>query len=165
MSDDIEMADIKVAKADWDSTPASIQALVLVLNERLTQLEEKLNQNSQNSSQPPSSDGFGKGEKSKGQPQQQRQVSETQAPRQVRKLTPIEACAVVEAVLPAVCCQCGTALSGYDPPPHRHQVMALPPSVPTVNEYRLHPLSCQQCDQLTQAPLPLGGSPSGDGER
>lgn len=164
MSDDIEIAGIKVAKADWASTPASIQALVLVLNERLTQLEEKLNQNSQNSSKPPSSDGFGQGEKRKGKPQQ-RQVSETQSPRQVRKLTPIESCAVVEDVLPVVCCQCGTALSGHDPHPHRHQVMELPPIVPIVNEYRLHTLSCQQCGQSTQAPLPMGVSPSGYGER
>ena len=54
MSDDIEIADIKVAKADWDSTPASIQALVLVLPARLTPLEGKLHQNSQNASKPPS---------------------------------------------------------------------------------------------------------------
>ncbi|MEM6716922.1 MAG: DUF6444 domain-containing protein, partial [Cyanobacteria bacterium P01_C01_bin.147] len=66
MSEDIEIAGIKVPKADWEATPASIQALVLVLSERLQQqderlrqLEERLNQHSQNSSKPPSSDGFG----------------------------------------------------------------------------------------------------------
>ncbi len=59
MNEEIEIAGIQVPKADWEATPASIQALVLVLSERLTQLEEKLNKNSQNSSKPPSTDGFG----------------------------------------------------------------------------------------------------------
>ncbi|MEO1299798.1 MAG: DUF6444 domain-containing protein [Cyanobacteria bacterium J06636_16] len=62
----IEFNGIKLPKADWEVTPPSIRALVLVLSERLRQqderikqLEERLNQNSQNSSKPPSSDGFG----------------------------------------------------------------------------------------------------------
>ena len=66
MSEEIEIAGIKVPKADWEATPASIRALVVVLSERLkqqderlNQLEEKLNQTSKNSSTPPSSDGFG----------------------------------------------------------------------------------------------------------
>ena len=63
---EIEIAGIKVPKADWDATPASIQALVIVLSERLSQLEEKLDQNSRNSSKPPSTDGFGKPAKGKG---------------------------------------------------------------------------------------------------
>ena len=80
MSEDIEIAGIKVPKADWEATPPSIQSLVRVLeerlaqqnerlieqsdqlaklNERLTDLEERLNQTSKNSSKPPSTDGFG----------------------------------------------------------------------------------------------------------
>ena len=82
MSEDIEIAGIKVPKADWEATPPSIQALVRVLearlaqqnerlieqseqlaklNERLIDLEERLNQTSKNSSKPPSTDGFGQG--------------------------------------------------------------------------------------------------------
>jgi len=66
MRADIEIAGIQVPQADWEATPASIRALVLVLSERLQQqderirqLEERLNQNSKNSSKPPSADGFG----------------------------------------------------------------------------------------------------------
>ncbi len=59
MREEIEIAGIKIPKADWDATPLSVQMLVRVLSERLAQLEEKLGQNSQNSSRPPSSDGFG----------------------------------------------------------------------------------------------------------
>jgi hypothetical protein len=53
MSEEIEIAGIKVPQVDWAATPASIQALVVVLSERLQQqddrirhLEERLNQNS-----------------------------------------------------------------------------------------------------------------------
>ena len=60
MEELIEIAGIQVPKADWEATPPSIQALVLALSERLTQIEEKLNKNSRNSSKPPSSDGFEK---------------------------------------------------------------------------------------------------------
>jgi hypothetical protein len=56
MSDEIEIAGIRVSKADWDATPASIQMLVRVLSERLLTLEEQVKQSSQNSSKPPSSD-------------------------------------------------------------------------------------------------------------
>ena len=71
MSEEIEIAGVKVPKADWDVTPASIQALILVLSERLSHLEEKLNKNSRNSSKPPSTDGFGKAAKGKGKVKKQ----------------------------------------------------------------------------------------------
>jgi L-2-hydroxyglutarate oxidase LhgO len=66
MSDEIEIAGIRVPRADWDATPASIQMVVQMLSERLLALKEKVNQSSQNSSRPPSTDGFGKRAKAKG---------------------------------------------------------------------------------------------------
>jgi transposase len=75
MSAEINIAGIKVAVADWNTTPESVKAVVTVLSERLAYIEEQLNQNSQNSSRPPSSDGFSKPEKSgslkKKKPQKQ----------------------------------------------------------------------------------------------
>lgn len=68
MSDEIEIVGIRVPRADWEATPASIQMIsagVQVLNERLLMLEEKVNQSSQNLSQQPSTDGFGKFAKGK----------------------------------------------------------------------------------------------------
>ena len=58
MREEREIAGVKVPQADWDATPASIQALVIVLSERLSQVEEKLTKNSRKSSKPPSMDGF-----------------------------------------------------------------------------------------------------------
>lgn len=186
MSEDIEIAGIKVPKADWEATPPSVQALVRVLverlaqqnerltqqseqltklNERLSDLEERLNQTSKNSSKPPSTDGFGpavKGKK-KDKKSRGRQPSD-KSPRQARKLKPSEACDQVLEVKPSVCQACGARLSGHDHHAHRHQEIELPPIEPVVIEYRLHQLSCDLCGEMTRATLPSGVSASGYGE-
>ena len=165
MSEEKEIAGIKVPKADWDATPVSIQALVLALSERLSALEEKLNQNSQNSSKPPSSDGFGKPSKGKSQQKPRQRGSPSKQPRQARKLFPLDHCDEVHEMVPEVCHGCGAQLRGRDRHPHRHQVTELPPIVARVTEYRLHQLSCEHCSGLTRASLPAGVSPLGYGER
>ena len=113
MSDEIEIAGIKVPRADWEVTPASIQMLVQVLSERLLALEEKVNRDSQNSSKPPSTDGFGKraNDKSKGK-KPERAPSRKAAPREVRKLYPADDCRAVHEVIPSACATCGGSLSG-----------------------------------------------------
>ena len=166
MSDEIEIAGIRVPRADWEATPASIQMLVQVLSERLLALEEKVNRSSQNSSKPPSTDGFGKAVKAKGKgqkpPREQRRKS---APREARKLYPADDCRAVHEVIPPACDACGASLAGQDSHPHRHQVIELPPVKPEVVEYRLHGLRCPCCDTVTRAALPLGVSALGYGER
>ena len=174
MSEEIEIAGIKVPKADWESTPYSIQSVVLLLSERVAQLEAKLaqlseqvNQNSQNSSKPPSTDGFGQPKQGKGkhkQHQRRQRSSPSKAPRQARKLSAPESCMAIHEVLPKICHYCGTDLKGQDAHPHRHQVIELPKLEPSIIEYRLHQLNCHQCGRSSQAPLPVGVSSSGYGE-
>lgn len=180
MSEEITIAGIKIPQADWEATPSSVQALVMVLverlnqqseqikhlNERLSHLEERLNQTSRNSSKPPSTDGFSQSDKAKKPVKKsQRPRQSTQRPRQVRKLKASEECDQVVEVKPSVCQDCGAPLSGDDRYPHRHQEIELPPIEPMVIEYRLHQLSCDACGAMTRAPLPPGVSPSGYGER
>jgi len=180
MSEEIEIAGIKVPKADWEATPPSIRTLVLVMSqrleeqaaqikqqeERIKELEERLNQSSKNSSKPPSSDGFGQSSNHRKKAQKRKSVGNRKpSSRQVRKLVPSEACDRVREVLPSVCTACGRALSGTDPRPHRHQEIELPPITPMVIEYRLHQLRCLTCGHLTRASLPPGVSPLGYGER
>jgi len=166
MSDEIEIAGMRVPRADWEAAPASIQMLVQVLSERLLVLEEKVNRSSQNSSKPPSTDGFGKGVKATGKGKKPpRESGGTTAPREARKLYPAADCRAVHEVIPPACDTCGASLSGDDSHPYRHQVIELPPVKPEVVEYRLHGLRCPCCDTVTRAELPLGVSALGYGER
>lgn len=48
MSLEREIAGIKIPQSDWDTTPESVKAVVIVLSERLEHIEEQLKQNSQN---------------------------------------------------------------------------------------------------------------------
>ncbi|MEB3212275.1 MAG: IS66 family transposase [Leptolyngbyaceae bacterium] len=168
--DEIEIGGEKIPKQDWEATPASVkQALVNLaeqvkqLNERLTAVEEKLNQNSANSSRPPSSDGFAA--KPTKAPQRRKAKGQQKRPRQVRQLVAVEQCNQVYEEKPDVCSTCGEQLRGEDVHPHRHQVWELPPIQPLVMEYRLHELQCSVCGAKTRAPLPAGVSVSGNGER
>ena len=173
MKEEIEIAGIEVPQVDWEATPPSIRALVRVLSERLKHqderiraLEERLNRNSNNSSKPPSSDGFGPSSKHQKRVNKGKSPGPSKSsPRQARKLKPSEACDRVQAVLPEVCEACGAALQGDDPRPHRHQEIELPPIEARVIEYRLHQLRCDICGHLSRAGLPSGVSPSGYGER
>lgn len=61
---------------------------------------------------------------------------------------------------PPACRRCGHDLHGEDPEPLRHQVAEVPPIEPTVDEYRLHRLTCPRCRRSTCAALPPG-VPSG----
>lgn len=70
MSEMIKVGNYEVPKEDWESTPGSVQELVMKLvreneelrkkvnrlEERLGEIEEQLNRNSKNSSRPPSKD-------------------------------------------------------------------------------------------------------------
>ena len=58
-----ELAPAGISAEDWRATPAAVRALVLTLlstvaqlQQRVAELEERLNQNSRNSSKPPSAD-------------------------------------------------------------------------------------------------------------
>jgi len=46
----------EIAEADWEKTPESVKQLIGRLGERIAALEEQVQRNSKNSSQPPSQD-------------------------------------------------------------------------------------------------------------
>jgi transposase len=57
MSDaNLKPQDLGISEADWQQTPASVRAVLGVMHQRLSKLEEQLQLNSDNSSQPPASD-------------------------------------------------------------------------------------------------------------
>jgi transposase len=157
----------------WEQTPVAVQEYIRALEARVAELEatvqrllERLQQDSHNSSRPPSSDlpharrppprRVPSGRKRGGQPGHQGQT---------RALVPIEEVDTVIPVKPRQCHRCQHALQGEDAQPHRHQVTELPPIKPVVTEYQLHRLLCPACGASTRAPLPIGVPPGGFGPR
>ena len=172
MIEEIDLGGIKVPAADWEATPESIKLVLMFLLEerkqmkqRIDELEERLNKNSQNSSIPASKDGFGvkadKKAKAKKKPLKLR-VSRQKAER---KLYEVEECTNVHEEKPSTCGSCGYELRGKDPQPQRHQVVDLPVLKPLITEYRLHELECEHCGEKTRARLPEGVSPKCYGAR
>jgi transposase len=151
----------------WNQVPLAAQAAVLALvqqyeqrlqalQRKVDQLTERLNQNSTNSSRPPSSDlphvkrrppKPSSGRKKGGQPGHARQQRPLVPAEQVKQTIPL---------MPSACRKCGQALHGEDPHPRRHQVAEIPPVEAEVTEYRLHRLTCLDCGTRTCASLPAG---------
>ena len=166
MESEVEIAGIKVPKSDWNTTPESIKALVIVLSERLEYIEEQLKKNSRNSSKPPSSDGLRKVTKKPKQNKQKKQEqADKKSSRKARKLYSIEACQEVYSHIPKTCKHCGEELSGKDVKPHRHQIIEIPQVEAYVIEHQQHQLECACCGRKTRADLPKGVSQRSYGER
>jgi len=156
---------LPVSAQDWAQTPKSVQALVIGLLSRLQALEaevarlrEKLNRNSGNSSQPPSSDGPSvvKGKVAEKKRSGRKRGGQIGHPRALRKLVPVEELKAEFDFKPATCRCCGETLIGEDLHPYRHQVAEIPPVKVEVTEYRLHAITCPTCGTTTRAKLPKG---------
>lgn len=171
MIEEIDLGGIKVPAVDWEATPESIRLVLMFLLEerkqmkqRIGELEERLNKNSQNSSIPPSKDGYGvKAEKAKVKRKPLKLTVARQ--KSERKLYEAEECVAVYEEKPSTCRICGYELTGEDAQPQRHQVVDLPVLKPLISEYRLHELECEHCGEKTQARLPEGVSPKCYGAR
>ena len=157
----------------WEQTPIAVQEYIRTLEARVAALEatvqrllERLQQESRNSSRPPSSDApqalkqrsrrVPSGRKRGGQPGHQGQS---------RALVPIEDVDTVVPVKPRQCLRCQHPLQGEDPQPHRHQVTELALVKPLVTEYPLHQLRCPACGTPTRADVPVGVPTGGFGPR
>ena len=139
-----------------DDARVGIGAVIEGLEKRIAELESRLNQNSSNSSKPPSSDPIGVKRKPPTPPSKKRRGGQKGHPRRIRALVPPERVASVTDCKPTECRRCGHSLSGEDAEPRRHQVAELPPIEPEVHEYRLHRLCCPHCNTITSGALPEG---------
>src|SRR5919199_1283330 len=157
----------------WERTPPEAQAYIRALELRLSALEtrvqtlqehnralqERLHQNSRNSSRPPSSDPP-QSQRPRRPRGQRRRGGQPDHPGHTRLLIPVESVDEVVVLKPEQWSGCHAPLSGDDPTPFRHQVMELPPIHPVVTEYQWHQLVCPACGETTRAPWPAG-VPSG----
>lgn len=145
----------------WNTVPPEAQAAILAaiasLEKRIADLEARLNQDSTNSSRPPSTDPPAARVKRRppAPPSGRKRGGQPGHKRHTRALVPPDRIRETFEVKPTHCGRCGAALQGHDPDPARHQVAEIPPVRPDVDEYRLHRLTCSCCGTTTRAILAM----------
>ncbi|EAU67805.1 transposase IS66 family [Stigmatella aurantiaca DW4/3-1] len=128
-------------------------ALVRALTQRVAELEQRLAQNSSNSSRPPSSDVPGSARAGK-KPTGKRPGGQPGHKKHERALLPPEAVQHFVELVPKQCKSCRRRLVSRDAEPQRHQVMEVPPLSAIITEYRSHALECSACGTVTRQPVP-----------
>ena len=137
---------------------AALQAEIAILREEIQALKARVNQNSRNSSKPPSSDPPSTPLRPPKPPTGRSPGGQPGHEGTTYKLVPVEDVDDVVPLKPERCEGCGHRLSGEDPSPLRHQVTEIPPIHPQIIEYLLHRLVCPKCARTTTADLPRGVS-------
>jgi transposase len=131
---------LSIPESLWNTVPPEAQAAILAviasLEKRIADLEARLNQNSTNSSKPPSSDP--PAVKPKRRPPApasgRKRGGQLGHKRHSRALVPPEKLRETFEVKPTRCAGCGAPLQGGDLEPVRHQVAEIPPVRPDVDE-------------------------------
>jgi transposase len=156
-----------ISLAEWEATPVAVQQLVISLlhtveqlQQQMAELEEKVNRNSQNSSQPPSSDLPYKKSPPKKKNSGRKRGGQKGHAGKGRMLKPVEEVNQIVISKPMACDNCGGLLLGEDHHPQRHQVSELPEIQPEIIEYQLHSLTCHACGKKNQGLWP-SDMPSG----
>jgi transposase len=120
------------------------------LNDRIGELEARLNKNSGNSSKPPSSDGLKKprnmrektGKPTGGQPGHEgRTLNKVENPDKIVDIKPGQ-------------CECGCCLSDVEGTTHTRQVIEMPVIKPTVTEFKTHEVVCPDCKRVHKTEFP-----------
>ena len=135
----------------------------MTLISKITNLEEKLNTNSTNSSKAPSSDLF----KAKKPKKKYHDPGKNNAPKQGaqpghkgkgRKLLPPEEVSDTVVCLPKPICECGGHIKANPEKIKRHQQFELPKIKPIVIEYQQVYGTCNTCGTTHCGELPYGVS-------
>jgi transposase len=140
-----------------DEQIQQLTARVAKQDERIAELERRLNRNSQNSSVPPSQDPPGAPGRKRPDPSGRSQGAQRGHKGKGRKLLPVEAVDRVVDHWP-VHCDCGHCFAEADEEAGeaaRHQVTELPEIAVAVIEHRLHRRLCPDCGVATRAELPV----------
>jgi transposase len=139
-----------------DNLPAPVVAYIRFLEAKIAELEARLNQNSTNSSKPPSSDAPHVKPAPPKTPSGKRRGGQPGHPKAERTLLPPDE---IHTLKPSTCSECARPLIGDDPQPAVHQVHELPVVRPHVTEYRRHRLRCPHCGTTTAAAVPAAAIP------
>jgi transposase len=169
-------SDLPIPQEDWERTPISVQGVIIGqiatfqgqiarLESEVARLREQVNQNSHNSSKPPSSDGPQKRNYPKPELSGEKKGGRKGHHGHGRKLKAAQEVSEIVKSVPSVCEDCGALLLGEDPQPERHQVSELPKIMPKIVEYQRHTLNCVVCGRPNRAEWPVGMPKGSFGER
>ena len=133
--------------------------LIVDLQTRIRHLENQLNQNSRNSSRPPSSDSpaqqSGKSDNKKGKGKKRSPGAQPGHTGKTLKMVPTDQVADTADHYPDNCEQCGKGLSRQKALKYeRRQVFDIPPIEMEVTEHRAHWKQCACCGHLSQGTFP-----------
>ena len=140
-------------------------ARIAVLERRVAELEAlvqdllaKLNNNSSNSSTPPSANPLGAPKPVVKKKSPRQAGGQPGHPPHLKELLPPERVKDTFEFVPQRCGHCDAALperAGWnDPPPTRQQIIELPPVLAEVTEYQGHARTCPRCGEITHAAIP-----------
>jgi transposase len=154
------MGIVEQLKAAGEAVSPAVEAALVVLENRVRELEACLGQNSQNSSRPPSSDPPGV-KRRKKKPTGRKRGGQPGHRGHHRKRVEGERVDEVVAHWPGACRRCGQSLGGGVEVKRRwrHQVVELPPLRAWVTDHQRVCVRCSGCGALTRAGLPaeVGG--------
>lgn len=111
-----------ISSEDWAATPPAVRGLVQELLKRLVEVEARLNQTSQNSAKPPSSDPPSAASRPAKAPSGRKSGGQLGHEGHGRRLKPEGEVDPIIEVRAEQCEQGGTLLLGDDAEPERHQV-------------------------------------------
>jgi transposase len=124
------------------------------LKAELAELRERLGQNSNNSSKPPSTDPPHSPQKNSNEATGRSRGKQRGQKGFGRKLKSIRQVDHIVDLRPSSCSQCNHLLLGEDSDPARRQVSEVPRCKVEVTEYRRHTLHCPVCGAVNQASWP-----------
>jgi transposase len=137
------------------------------LQQRLNELERRVNRNSGNSSVPPSANPPWAPRPAKKKPTGRKPGGQPGHEGHHRKLLPVEEVDAVVKHRPAQCRHCGAKFpdSAAGQMVDRHQISELPRRPVTVTEHQAYACTCGRCGQRTTQPIPPELTRSVLGER
>ena len=151
-------ASMRTLEAGVETLPTMVHAL----QEQVGTWQEQRHQTSQHASRPPSSDPP-QSQRPRRPRSQRRRGGQPGHPGHTRTVLPVEDVHEVGAIKPEACPQCHAPLSGDDPTPWWHHVIALPPITPVVTAYQWPQRVCATGGEVTRAPWPTGVPSGTDG--
>ncbi len=136
----------------------ALSLIVAKLEERVRELEARLNINSSNSSTPPSANPLGAPKPVVKKKSRRRPGGQPGHPPHLKQWLPPERVKDTFVFVPKLCRKCHARLperaGPNDPPPTRHQIIELPAVVAEVTEYQGHARTCPCCGEVTREPIP-----------